>query len=108
MNRKISALLLILCCCASTEAFARSVRSRELKVIIQTIDRQAHTLTLTGEHGREPRPLAWHADTQFLLDGKSVSAAELRADVSATVYYRTPFFGKPFLTKVVWFSRLGY
>jgi hypothetical protein len=33
---------------------------------------------------------------------KTVSATELKVGMDVTIYYHSPFFGKPYATKVVW------
>ena len=104
MHRIISTFLLSLCCFASTDAFAHTNQAREAHVVIQSIDRQTRVLTLIYDKGRGPRKLACNADTKFLCDWKFVSAAELKEDLHVTVYYHSPFFGKPFVTKVLWGS----
>ena len=105
MNKHICTFLFVLWGFSSTDACAHSVRSREAQVIVQSINRQTRTLTLRSEQGRGPQLVRWKADSQFLRDGKVVSAAELEEGNHATLYYQSPFFGKPFLVKVVWSAR---
>ena len=50
----------------------------------------------------QPATFAVKGDTQFIKDWKFTDAAALKEGLRACVYYRSPFFGKPFVTKVVW------
>src|ERR1700676_1559174 len=102
MRRIICTLLLSMCCFAGASASARTIRAREIHVVIQSIDRHTKTLILAYDQGRGPQKLVWNADTKFLCDWRFVSSDELKEGAHATVYYRSPFFGKPFATKVVW------
>jgi len=56
-------------------------------------------LTYAQEKG--PQKLIWNSDTLFLRNWKTVPATELKQGAHITVYYHSPFFGKPFVTKVV-------
>ena len=102
MRGIICALLLSMCCFAGTSASARTIHAREVHVVVQSIDRQAKTLTLRYDQGHGPRKLIWNADTKFLCEWRFVSPDELKEGAHATIYYHSPFFGKPFATKVVW------
>ena len=98
----IGTLLLFACCFANSRAFAHPPHAREVHNVIQSIDYQKRILTLicAQEHG--PKKLIWKPDTQFLRDLKPVPATELREGTHVTIYYHSPFFGKPYATKVVW------
>jgi len=98
----IGAFLLLACCFASSSVFAHTPHAREAHGVIQSIDYQKRILTLTHVQERAPQKLIWKSDTQFLRDFKPVSAAELKAGMDVTIYYHSPFFGKPFVTKAVW------
>ncbi len=102
MRGIICTLLLSMCCFAGTSASARTIRAREVHVVVQSIDRRAKTLTLMYDQGHGQRKLIWNADTKFLCDWRCVSSDELKEGARATIYYRSPLFGKPFATKVVW------
>ena len=102
MIRNLVALVLIGCCFASPHAFARSVRSREVQVIIHAVDRKTRTLTLAYEGGHGPHSVVWNASTQFVRDSQFVLSNEVSEGMRATVYYRSSLFGKPFIVKMVW------
>jgi hypothetical protein len=98
----IGTLWLFACCFANFSAFAHTPHAREAQGVIQSIDYQKQTLTLTYVQELGPQKLIWKSDTQFLRDLKPVSATELKVGMDVTIYYHSPFFGKPYATKVVW------
>ena len=101
----LAALLLTLTRLVTPNAEAHSPRAREAVAVSQTINYDKRTLSLTYPQGRDPRELIWNSQTKFLHDGKFVPATELKKDTRATFYYHSPFFGKPFVTKIVWVDR---
>ena len=105
MRRSISTLLLALFCFASNDALAHTVQAHEVHAVIESIDFQKSTLALTYLQERGPQKLIWKTATQFLRDRKLVPATELNEGTKVRVYYHSPFFGKPFVTKIVWESR---
>jgi hypothetical protein len=84
------------------KAEARTPRARELCGVIQSIDRQTHLLAIQPPGHGQPATFAVKSDTQFIKDGKSADSGALSRGLPACVYYHSPFFGKPFATKVVW------
>jgi hypothetical protein len=102
ISKIISTLLLVMCCFFSSSAVAHTPHVREIYGVIQAIDCQKRILTLT--HAQEPGPqkVAWRPDTQFIQNQKPMSVTELKTGTQVTVFYHSPFFGKPFATKVVW------
>ena len=97
----IGTFLLLACCFANFSVFAHTPHAREAHGVIQSIDYQKRMLTLTYAQEKGPQKLIWNSVTQFLRDLKSVPATELKQGAHLTVYYHSPFFGKPFATKVV-------
>ena len=100
----LSALLWAAAFVTTPNAEAHAPRARETQAVVQTVNHDKRTLTLSYPQGRGPRQLVWHSDTKFLRDWKFVPATELKEGTRATFYYHSPFFGKPFVTKVVWES----
>ena len=98
----IGTLLLIACCFANFNVFAHAPLAREAHGVIQSIDYQKQILTLTYAQAPGPQKLIWKSNTQFMRDLKTVSATELKVGMDVTIYYHSPFFGKPYATKVVW------
>ena len=106
MRTKIIGTFPALLCAAiiltAWSAEARAPRSREMTAVIQTINYDQRTVLLNGAAIRGPRELVWNSRTRFVHDWKFVPATALKSGMQARVFYRSPFFGKPFITKVVW------
>ena len=100
----IGMFLMVACCFVSPRARAHTPTAREIQAIVQAIDYEKKIMTLTYVQERGPEKLVWKADTQFLCDAKQVPATALLAGRHVTVYYHSPFFGKPYVTKAVWGS----
>lgn len=69
---------------------------------VELVDSRAGELTFVPDQEGKIRQLAVTGRTQFVREQRFVSQAQLKAGVRATVYYRTPFFGRAYATKVVW------
>ena len=91
-----------LLCLSSADAWARPPRARESCGVIQAIDPQTHTLTVQSPKRDQPLTVVWKRDTKFIHNWKFTDSAALKEGLRACVYYRSPIFGKPFVTKVVW------
>ena len=102
ISKNIGKLLLLACCLASFSAVAHAPQAREAHGVIQSIDYQERIFMLTYAQEKGPQKLIWNSDTEFLRDLKPVSATELKEGTHLTIYYHSPFFGKPYATKVVW------
>lgn len=87
---------------APLESQARQPRARERQCVIQTIERDSRTMTLQCGSDAKALELVWTKQTKFLQDGKFADAAPLKTNQAVVVYYRSPFFGRKFATKVVW------
>ncbi len=97
-----SALLLAGALLNPSNAGARPPRARELCGVIQAIDLQTRSLTIQSPKRDQPATFAVKSDTRFIKDWKFAEAAALKEGLRACVYYRSPFFGQPFVTKIVW------
>jgi hypothetical protein len=86
-------------------AEARPPRARELCGVVQAIDLQTRTVTIQSPTRNQPATFAVKGDTQFIKDWKFTDSASLKEGLRACVYYRSPFFGKPFVTKIVWIKQ---
>lgn len=87
---------------APLESQARPPRARERQCVIQTIERDSRTMTLQCGKDAKALELVWTKQTTFLQGGKFADAAPLKTNQTVVVYYRSPFIGKKFATKVVW------
>lgn len=101
-SRKVglAAIALVLLSCA--DSWARPPRAREVCGVVQKIDRETQTLTVVSEKKAGPLNVVWKRDTKFIHNWRFTDPGSLKEDLRACVYYRSPFFGKPFVTKVVW------
>lgn len=95
-------MLSALCFATTTTSWARPPRAREACGVLKSIDRDARTLALVPEKGHRPLVVVWKTDTEFVKNQKFESADALKEGARACVYYRSPLFGKRFVTKVVW------
>lgn len=93
-----------LLCLSSADTWARPPRARELCGVIQAIDVQSHTVTVQSPQRDQPLTVVWKRDTKFIHNWKFTESATLKEGLRACVYYRSPIFGKPFVTKVVWLN----
>jgi|SRR5579883_1086345 len=101
-SKSICGLFLAITLLTAPHAEAHSPRAREAVAVIRTINHDKRTLTLDYPHDHGPRELVWNSNTRFLRDWKFVPATELKAGTRMKAYYHSPFFGKPFATKIVW------
>lgn len=86
-----------------TAANAHTARSRPACGVIERLDVASRTVQFApNKHGKAPTELALTSKTKFVRNWHFAPAYELRDGTRAVVYYRTPFLGKPFVTKVVW------
>lgn len=91
---------------AATDSFAHTTRSRSVDATIESINLEAGTLMITPDKCKGSSDLALTKRTKFIHNWKFVPASELKPGKRAVVYYRSPFFGKPFVTKIVWVNEL--
>ena len=100
----IRALLVAAALIGTTEAFAHTTRSRPVEATVESVSLDNRTLTIAPTKGNGPSVLALTRQTKFIHNWKFAPASELKPGKHATVYYRTPFFGKPFVTRIVWIN----
>jgi hypothetical protein len=80
---------------------AHAPRSRPVEATVESVSLENGTLTIAPAKGKGPSVVALTKQTKFIHNWKFALASELQSGARATVYYRTPFFGKPFARKVV-------
>ena len=95
-------LLVALFAAAALPAAAHTVRPRPASGVVESLDSETRTLWFTSAPGQAPRQFVVTRQTKFIRDSHFAPASELKPGAKAVVYYRSPFFGKPFITKVVW------
>lgn len=85
-------------------AHAHPPRARELSVTVQSVQLETRTLVVIPTADSTPREYAWTKSTQFVENNRFVDASPLKEGAKAKIYYHTPFFGKPYVSKVVWLT----
>jgi hypothetical protein len=90
---------------SGVDSSARPPRARELCGVIQAIDPQTHTLTIESPKRAEPLTVVLKRETKFIKNWKFTEQDSLAVGQHACIYYRSPMFGRPFVTKVVWTTR---
>lgn len=99
---RLAPALLGLVLFSATAANAHTVRSRPACGVVERLDMASRTVQFSPTDGKAPTELALTSQTKFIHNWHFAPADELRNGTRAMVYYRTPFFGRPFVTKVVW------
>ena len=103
MKTKVKSLwLAMLMMALAWPAAAHTVLSRPASGVIESLDSGTRAVRFTPTTGHAPRQLVVTRQTKFIHDWQFASAGEVKPGTKAVIYYRTPFFGKPFITKVVW------
>lgn len=87
---------------SGVDSWARPPRARELCGVIQAIDPQTHTLTIESPKRDKPLTVVLKRETKFIRNWKFTEQDSLSEGHRACIYYRSPLFGRPFVTKVVW------
>jgi hypothetical protein len=83
------------------ESDARILRDPCCFGTIATIDHNARILWIQRPGKAIPLTLVWNRRTIFVEGARFVDATRLKKGTAVTVWYRTPFFGKRFATKIV-------
>lgn len=89
----------------ASNAAAHTPRSRPVEATVESVNLENRTLTIAPAKGKGPSNLVLTRQTKFIHNWKFAPKSELKPGTHATVYYRTPFFGKPFVTKIVWLNQ---
>ncbi len=83
-------------------AAAHTTRSRPASGVVESLDTSTRTMVFTPATGKAPSQLVITRQTKFIHDWHFALASEMKPGTKAVIYYRVPFFGKPFVTKIVW------
>lgn len=84
----------------ATPASAASARGRTVTGTITKVDAAARDVELRVEDTGAPVMFTWNRHTSFIANGQFTDAAILKKGARIEVIRHTPFFGKPFVTKV--------
>lgn len=96
-----AALLVSAVCLTAPSALARTPRARPAEGTVLFVDRDTQSFVFTPAQKR-PLVLDWTKHTLFVHNSQLTNALALRTGLSGTVYYHSPLFGKPYVTKVIW------
>jgi hypothetical protein len=69
--------------------------------VIETVNTESRQFRFATPDSSAPRELTWNKRTRFVQGGRFVEPIALRARTRAQVVYHVPFFGPPFVTKVI-------
>ena len=102
LRRLIGALALAVLLSTATDSWAKLPKPIESGTTIVFVDHDTQTVLVKPGKGQKPFVLDWNKDTQFIRNGETVTATDLKPGVSATIHYKRVSFRNPLLKKVVW------
>ena len=89
---------------AAPASHARSPQGRHLTGTIQQADATTrHAVLLTND--KSSVSFIWNKNTDFVAGTEFVPASRLSRGVPVEIILHQPFFGEPFVTKVVFLNR---
>ena len=93
------ALLLTVAICADAEAHSPTGRRRT--GTIENVDHSARQLTFRADREEKPKTYVWNKRTRFVREISFVEASALSKGARADVTVHLPFFGEPFVSRVI-------
>lgn len=97
-------LLIALLIGAAPASHARSPQGRHLSGTIQQADATTcHAVLLTND--KSSVSFVWNKSTDFVAGTEFVPASRLSRGAHVEIILQRPFFGEPFVTKVVFLNR---
>ncbi len=102
VNKLAGAFVLIASFAASTDAWARPPRPREWCGVLEQFDPGARELTVRSSSGGKSLEAVWTKGSRFVRTRNPASVAAQTKEARVCAHYRSPLFGRPFVTKVVW------
>ena len=100
-RRVVAALLLSGAFLTAPSASAKQPRPRPAAGKVLFVDRDTQSFVFKPDKKR-PLVLDWTKHTLFVHNWQLTNAVALREGLAGTVYYHSPLFGKPYVTKIVW------
>ncbi len=100
-SRVLVGVLLSAAFLTAPSASAVQPRARPAEGKVLFVDGDAQSFVFKPDKKR-PLVLDWTRNTVFVHNRQLTNAVALKPGLSGTVYYRSPLFGKPFVTKVIW------
>lgn len=101
LPRLFVTLLLAASLIGGSEALALTPRGRDTAGVIERLNENTKTFQLRRSKDAPPMTLTWNSRTRFIEGAQFVDASKLRKGTPVSVIYHSPFFGNPFVTKVV-------
>lgn len=87
----------------ASDVSAARPRSRQIQGTIESVKVEDRELTVHSKSGAH-QEFVWTRQTKFIEKNQFTEATSLQPGVSAQVNYRSPLFGRKFVTKVKWDS----
>lgn len=103
--RKNSLIRIIVFCFVSTVSHAMPRLSREGDGVIQSVNWNTKTFTIRMEEQSQLKLFEWDRDTQFFEGFAASTARGLSPAGAVHIRYHVPFFGKPYVCKVLFVGR---
>lgn len=82
------------------QAYVSRARRTEGRVLV--VDRETQTFLVKPPNGKRPLLLNWNKGTRFIHNRQFTNAVALTQGVPVEVFYHSPLFSKPYVTKVLW------
>lgn len=98
----VAGLIVFGTCLGSLNLWAHPPQPRRLCGVVHEINPAKRTLTVQSSERAAPVTLVWTRITEFVKNQEPAESRLLKAGLRVCVEYRSPFFGKPSITKVVW------
>ena len=86
------------------DAAARNPTGRRRTGTIEHVDPQTQRLTFRADREDKARTYVWNKRTRFVRESSFVEASALRSGTRADVTVHSPFFGDPFVSRVILFQ----
>jgi len=77
-------------------------RARRAEGKVLAVDRQTNTMSVKPPNAKRPLLLRWDKSTRFVHNQQFTNSAALTEGLPVAVFYRSPLFGKLYVTKVLW------
>lgn len=95
-------IILLLAIVAATTPFAEALPNtgRRISGTIENVDFQAKEVILRTEKSGSPISLVWIKRTRFSINATPADASILKKGRQVNAIYHSPFFGRPYVTRV--------
>jgi hypothetical protein len=83
------------------DAAAHSPTGRHCTGTIEKVDPSAQMITFRADREERAKTFVWNKRTQFVREIGFVESSALRKGARADVTYHAPFFGEPFVSRIL-------